>query len=882
MMRHPRRLFLTLLLLALLSPWALGSGGGALASAPAGLPLWSPGDLDPTYPFSDRYPVAIVTRTEADARDIVASGTDVESVSRTKEGWVVQANVNAATEGELLGAGHEVYRLRNLAIEETRAHPPGTRDPAAWPTWAELEAELQAVAAAHPDICRLISIGTSVQGRNLWFMKITDNPDVEEDEPEFKYTSSVHGDEVTGMELSRRLIHYLVDNYGTDPTVTTYVNEVEIWICPMHNPDGFVAVSRYNAHGVDMNRDFPDPVTDPIDSPAGREPEVQHYMNLGYAHRFSLSVNYHGGALVVNYPWDCQAAYTPDDTMIENISLGYAALNPPMWNSTSFTHGVTIGWAWYIVNGGIQDWCYNWRSDIDLTIEVSTTKWPAWSAMDQFWNENRDAMLFLIGRSRIGLRGIVTSATTSLPLDATIDITQIGKTIRTDPDLGDYHRLLEAGTYTLQVSSPGYVTQTIPGIVVTSGPAVRRDVQLQPLPSYTVSGLVTEGVSGSPLSATVQALYFDTHSLADETTTDPATGAYSLTIPAYTYDLKVSAPGHVTATRQISLTSNRTEDFVLDATSNRILVVQDGATTRIASDLTALGFSVTTETIATTDPASWDDYKLLVWSAGANADPVADAVKRAGIEGYVAAGGHLLIEGGQIGYDVFRTPAYPSFGSGVLHCSAWDVSSAGAISIAAAGHALVTTPNALPASFSIQYSVAGDEDAVRPLAAATLIYKTTSYPADGGVVAFDDTPAAPERGQIVYYAFNYDKLTDTAGARDLLENSIVYLDPSNPASVADLNPADSPLIGSVFPNPARGTLNIELSAPAGGATHVGIYDPQGRCVRSWDERPPVSGRVVLTWRGGTSDGRSVPNGIYFVRVRSGERESARPFLWLRP
>lgn len=882
MMRAHRRYSLALISLALLFLGSVDAAGAGPAAKLEGLPLWSPGDLDPTYPFSDRYPVAIVAAEESAARALATSGIDVESVTPRDGGWIVLANINAEKEAELLADGHEVHRLRNLAREEALAHPPGTRDPAAWPTWAELESELQAVAAAHPDICRLVSIGTTVQGRNLWFMKITDNPDVDEDEPEFKFSSSIHGDEVTGMEMCRRMIHYLVDNYGTNPTVTSYVNGIEIWICPMHNPDGFVGVTRYNAHGIDLNRSFPDPVDDPVDSPVGREPEVAAFMNFGYDHRFVLSTNFHGGALVLNYPWDCQSTYTPDDTMIKNICLGYAVLNPPMWNSTVFTHGVTIGWAWYVVYGGMQDWCYNWRSEIDVTAEISTTKWPSWSTMDQFWTENRDAMLFYIGRSLIGIDGIVTSATTGFPVDATINITQIGKTVKNDPDLGDYHRLLEPGTYTVQVSSPGYVTQTIPGVVVTSGAATRCDVLMQPLPSYVVSGIVSEAGTGTPLPATVQALYYDTQSLADETIADPVSGAYSLTLQTYTYDLKVISAGHVTEVRRINVTGDRTENFALEPTSSRILVVQDGATTRMAADLATLGLSVTIETAAATVPASWSGYKLLVWSSGANANPVEDATKRAAIETFVAGGGRLLIEGGQTGYDTFRNPSYPSFGANVLHCSAWDVSSAGALSIAATGHALVTEPNILPATLSIQYSASGDQDAVTPLANAILIYRTTSYPNDGGIVAYDDTSASPSRGQIVFYSFNYDKLTDTTAARHLLENSVTYLDPVNPAAAEDA-PAGTPmLIGSVFPNPARGRVQIELSLAETAPVQIGIYDLQGRCLQRWVETTERPNGNVVSWAGRTAGDRVIPGGIYFVRVRCGEREDSRPFLWIKP
>ncbi len=459
------------------------------AAAPApGLEVWSPGDPDPTIPFSDRFPVAVQTTTESDARVIVATGIDVEDVRRYEGGWIVRANIDEAELASLAGPSREIVRLRNLALESARAEG---RD-RAWPTWAEYEASLQQIAQDHPTIVRLLSIGQTVQGRQMWILKITDNPDVNEDEPEFKYTSSLHGDEVTGMEMCRRLAGLLTDGYGVDPTLTDYVNNAEIWIQPMSNPDGFVAVSRYNASGIDLNRDFPDPVNDPVDNPAGRAIETQNLMNFGYAHRFILSANYHGGALVVNYPWDSFVGYTPDDTMIENFSLGYAFRNPPMWNSSEFLHGVTIGWAWYIIDGGMQDWCYNWRNEIDVTIEVSNTKRPSWTLMDQFWTENKDAMIWYLARVFVGVRGIVTNAVTGLPVDATVDIVQIGKSIRTDASIGDYHRMLEPGTYTVKVDAAGYVSQQIPNVVVVDGPATRLDIALQPLPTYTVSGTVTE------------------------------------------------------------------------------------------------------------------------------------------------------------------------------------------------------------------------------------------------------------------------------------------------------------------------------------------------------------------------------------------------------
>jgi hypothetical protein len=850
----------------------------AAQAVPApGLEVWHPGDPDPTIPFSNRFPVAIQVPTVDDVRAVVATGIDVEDVRPYDGGWIVRANIDETERIFLVGQGKEVVRLRNLALELSNAPPPDR----AWPTWAEYEAILQQIANDHPNICRLISMGTSVQGRQMWVLKITDNPDVNEDEPEFKYTSSLHGDEDTGMELCRRLADLLTNSYGTDPTLTAYVNDAEIWIQPMSNPDGYVNVTRYNANGFDLNRSFPDPVDDPNDSPAGRPIEVQNLMNFGYAHRFILSANYHGGSLVVNYPWDCFAGYTPDDDMAENFSLGYAYRNPPMWNSTEFYHGVTIGWAWYIVHGGMQDWCYNWRNDLDVTIEVSVTKKPAWTLLDQFWTENKDAMLWYLSRIFVGVRGIVTDATTGQPLDASINILEIGKPILTDPSIGDYHRMLLPGTYSVKCEAIGYVPQTITGVVVVDGPATRLNIQMQPLPTYTVSGAVTEEGTGAPLAGTVEARRVTDGVLVRSVSTDPATGAYSLALLSASYDIRATSAGHGPITRRITVDQNRVEDFALPLTGNRILVVQDGATTRIASDLAALGNLTTVESSTVTDPTTWSGYRMLVWSAGPAADPVADATRRAGLESFVLAGGRLLIEGGQIGYDVFRTPGYPTFGANVLHCSAWDVSNAGPISIATgqSGHALVTTPNVLPTQYAITYTEVGDEDAVRPLSNALLIYKTQAYTSDGGIIVYDDTPADPARGQIVYFAFNYDRLTDTANATKLLENSIAYLNRTNPADASETGSTLAALLGPAFPNPATGEVHFRIAPPAGSLLRAEIFDLQGRMVRALaaSENPEV-----VLWNGITESGSTAPTGIYFLRVRSGGRESARRFLWIRP
>ena len=105
-------------------------------------------------------------------------------------------------------------------------------------TYAEMSAEVAAVAAAHPDIVQRFSIGQSYQGRQLWAAKISDNVATDEAEPEVLFDGLHHSDEHMGLEMTLRILHWLVDGYGTDPRITGIVNRREIWIVFAANPDG--------------------------------------------------------------------------------------------------------------------------------------------------------------------------------------------------------------------------------------------------------------------------------------------------------------------------------------------------------------------------------------------------------------------------------------------------------------------------------------------------------------------------------------------------------------------------------------------------------------------------------------------------------------------
>lgn len=181
-----------------------------------------------------------------------------------------------------------------------------------YPTYTAYEEIMAQFAADYPDICSLHTIATLPSGRKLLAVRISDNVDVEENEPEFLYTATIHGDETTGYILTLHLIDYLLANYNQDPRVTNMVNSTDIWINPLANPDGTYyggnqsvnGARRYNANNVDLNRNYPDPADGPHPDGNPWQPETVAFMNFAEERDFVMGANFHGGAEVVNYPWD--------------------------------------------------------------------------------------------------------------------------------------------------------------------------------------------------------------------------------------------------------------------------------------------------------------------------------------------------------------------------------------------------------------------------------------------------------------------------------------------------------------------------------------------------------------------------------------------------
>ena len=384
------------------------------------------------------------------------------------------------------------------SFDPAERHGEVERAPSGYPTNAQIGTTLLTMQNTYPAIAERVSLGTSVQGRDLWAIHISDNVGVDEDEPEVSYISTMHGDEVVGLEMTLMLADWLTSNYGSVQRATDMVDELDIWLVPTMNPDGYELIQRYNANGVDLNRNFPDWYDDPVNTPAGRAKEVGLIMTWRSARSFTLSANLHGGALLANYPFDNNPAgasvYSacPDDDLFIDISLEYSEDNAPMYASPTFPQGITNGADWYAVSGGMQDWNYFWLGCNEITIELGNTKTPSHSTIPTYWSQNQESMISYLERAWDGVRGIVTDSTNGNPVFATITVTGRDHAVFTDPDVGDYHRMLLDGTYEVTFEADGYETLVAPSVVVSNAAkaATRLDVQMDPTGSVSAAEVV--------------------------------------------------------------------------------------------------------------------------------------------------------------------------------------------------------------------------------------------------------------------------------------------------------------------------------------------------------------------------------------------------------
>ncbi|XP_059142748.1 carboxypeptidase M-like [Physella acuta] len=375
-----------------------------------------------------------------------------------------------------------------------------------------LKSLLENFCRKNPEITRLYSIGKSNHGRDLWVLAIGKHaasggllvPNV-------KYVANIHGNEVVGREMVLHLAEHFLLQYHQNSTIRQYLNTTTVHLMPCMNPDGFAVsregdctsvTGRFNSRGHDLNRNFPD---SPNTNPAPLQTETKLIMAWILSTNFVLSANLHGGAMVVNYPFDSVPgapnldiyATSPDDDVYRYLALTFAKSHPTMHRDShcgeTFKDGISNGAKWYSVIGGMQDYMYRFASGYEVLIEMSCCKYPPAAELQNQWQLNKDALINYLFAVHMGVKGLIQTPTqngTLRPVANAVVVVEGRKEIKfKSSKRGEYYKLLLPGDYVIEVSHPSYLTTRVK---VTVGEGVtRQDITLTSAVASTDSTTTT-------------------------------------------------------------------------------------------------------------------------------------------------------------------------------------------------------------------------------------------------------------------------------------------------------------------------------------------------------------------------------------------------------
>lgn len=365
-------------------------------------------------------------------------------------------------------------------------------NPYGYYTYDQIISIIDSLSLNFPTICKKYLLGTSSGGRQLSILKISDNVAIDEPEAEIMFDGGIHGDEVGGPQNIILLARELCLNYGINPTYTDLINTREIWLYPMVNPDGRVAMSRYNNYGVDINRDCGYMWNAEGQSTgAFSQIETKTLRKIILDNQFVVYTNYHSGTEILSYPWSYRSSSARDYNLFNSLGSVYSITSG--YSSLQYGQGYNI---MYAINGSTKDFTYGCTGNIGWSIEISNNKQPPSSQIMTFYNNNKPAMIEMISRSNWGISGMVTDSATGEHLRASIWINDYYP-VYSDPEVGDFHKYIIPGNYTVKIRANGYKTKTLTNITVPLTGCIEVNAELVPEPKWYAHQVISCHIPGN-------------------------------------------------------------------------------------------------------------------------------------------------------------------------------------------------------------------------------------------------------------------------------------------------------------------------------------------------------------------------------------------------
>lgn len=346
-----------------------------------------------------------------------------------------------------------------------------------YPDLADIIDEMYDVESSYPSVCKVYDltetydVSPTYEDRHIYAMKISDNVDQDEDEPNFLMVSCHHAREIVTPVIALYTIEQLTTEYSYDPDITAAVDDYEIWIAPVWNPDGYEYCyyhdnmwrkNRNPPDGVDLNRNYPfgwnsecagstDPYSETYkgSSPAS-EVETQTMIAFSNDRHFAKVIDYHSHGREVLHGYCCHSHPFSSFFEAEATSLSSAA---GYGGSIRIPSSEEENYEWQIWANG------SFANLMETHTEFQPTYSSALAEAAQVW----PGTIWLFERP-ISVSGHIVDSLTGEPLVTSINILDVsfpnGEEFFSEPRYGRYHLFLPPGIYTLKVSCENYYTWT--------------------------------------------------------------------------------------------------------------------------------------------------------------------------------------------------------------------------------------------------------------------------------------------------------------------------------------------------------------------------------------------------------------------------------------
>jgi hypothetical protein len=364
--------------------------------------------------------------TKEDRTAIASTGADIVEIGAN----TVTVRATAQEASQIASLGYPIEQM--LQTEDFPAAD------AAYHNYAEMTADVQQTAAAHPDIISPFSIGLSYEGREMWSVKISDNVAVDEEEPEVLFIGQHHAREHISVEMALYILHLLADNYGVDQQVTDLVNSRETYIIFSTNPDGSeydIATGSYRSWrknrqpnpgssyiGTDLNRNYGYkwgccggssgfPSSDTYRGAAAfSAPETQRirdFVNsrvVGGKQQIKTAITFHSYARLILWPYGYTYTDVPSDMSQDDHDV-FVAMGQAMAQTNGYTPQQASDL--YITDGTTDDWAYGVHKIFMYTFEMgSNTFYPPGSEIAALTSVNDAAVRYILQQADCPYRTI--------------------------------------------------------------------------------------------------------------------------------------------------------------------------------------------------------------------------------------------------------------------------------------------------------------------------------------------------------------------------------------------------------------------------------------------------------------------------------------------